>query len=141
MLLNRLLLSFGGQVLQHLSPLPDAHANKHPHRELSEDDSELDAEQEEDMEADAATDREQDQQEPEFDFATLSTNFSKKGRWWQFFLTFFSSVKWLKLTVKMKPKSAAWRKQGLPPEGAVFLDGHSKQIATPSLLKLSLPGT
>ena len=79
MLLNRLLLSFGGQVLQHLSPLPDAHANKHPHRELSEDDSELDAEQEEDMEADAATDREQDQQEPEFDFAHFKYKFQQEG--------------------------------------------------------------
>ena len=49
MLLNRLLQFFGGQVLQHRSPLPDAHAHKCPRKKLLEDDSELDAEQEEDM--------------------------------------------------------------------------------------------
>ena len=140
MLLNRLLQFFGGQVLQHLSPLPDVHANKHPRRELLEDYSELDAGQEEDMEADAASDREQDQQEPEFDFAHFEYEFQQEGE--VVAVSYISSlVKWLHFTMKMKPKSAAWRKQGLPPEGAVFLDGHSKQIATPSLLKLSLPGT
>ena len=105
-----------------------------------EDNSELDAEQEEDMEADAASDTEQDQQESEFDIAHFECEFQQEGE----VVTGFyisSPLKWLQFTVKMKPKSTAWRRQGLPSEGAVLLDGHSKQIAAPSLLKSSLPGT
>ena len=82
MLLTRLLQFFGEQVLQHLSQLPDAHANKPPCTELLEDDSELDAQQEEDMEADAEGDREQDQKNQNLTLHTWSMNFSKKGRWW-----------------------------------------------------------
>ena len=101
--------------------------------------SELDAEQE-DAEADAANDKEQDQQEPEFDFAHFEYEFQQEGE--VVAVSYISSlVKWLHFTMKMKPKSAAWRKQGLPPEGAVFLDNYSKQNAAPSLLKSSLPGT
>ena len=73
MLLTRLLQFFGEQVLQHLSQLPDAHANKPPCTELLEDDSELDAQQEEDMEADA------EGKEPEFDFAHLEYEFQQEG--------------------------------------------------------------
>ena len=95
MLLNSLLQFFGGQVLQHLSPLPDAHARKCPCKELLEDDSELDAEQEEDTGADAASDREQDEQEPEFDFAHLDFEFQQEQEvvagCFFFFLNFFTS--------------------------------------------------
>ena len=81
-LFNRLLQFFGGQVLQHPPPLPDARASKCPCMELSEDESQPDDEQE-DMEADAVSDREKDQQELESDFEHFEYKFfSEKGRWW-----------------------------------------------------------